>query len=100
MDCSLPGCSVHGIPQARILEWVAITSSWGSSSPRDPTRASCIGQRGSLLLSHLGSPLCDTLSPKLFTGEDLFISLKYACHWVFSPPSVKWGEEAKKVQMR
>ena len=55
---------------------------------------------GSLLLSHLGSLLCDKLAPKLFTGEDLFISLKYTCQWVFLPPSVKWGEEAKKVQMR
>ena len=31
MDCSLPGCSVHGISQARMLEWVAISSSRGSS---------------------------------------------------------------------
>ena len=34
-DCSLPGSSVHGISQARILEWVAISSSRGSSWPRD-----------------------------------------------------------------
>ena len=33
MDCSLPGSSVHGISQARILEWVAISSSKGSSCP-------------------------------------------------------------------
>ena len=36
MDCSLPGSSVHGILQARILEWVAIPFSRGSSQPRDP----------------------------------------------------------------
>jgi len=35
MDCSPPGSSVHGILQARILEWVAISSSGGSSPPRD-----------------------------------------------------------------
>ena len=35
MDCSLPGSSVRGILQARILEWVAISSSRGSSQPRD-----------------------------------------------------------------
>ena len=35
MDCSLPGSSVHGIPQARILEWVAIPFSRGSSLSRD-----------------------------------------------------------------
>ena len=37
MDCSLPGSSVHGILQARILEWVAIAFSRGSSKPRDQT---------------------------------------------------------------
>ena len=37
MDYSLPGFSVHGISQARILEWVAISSSRGSSPPRDLT---------------------------------------------------------------
>ena len=35
MDCSLPGSSVRGILQARILEWVAIAFSRGSSRPRD-----------------------------------------------------------------
>ena len=44
MDCSLPGSSVHGISQARTLEWVAISSSRGSSSPRDGNRVSCIGR--------------------------------------------------------
>ena len=38
MDCSLPGSSVHGILQARILEWVAFPSSRGSSQPRDQTQ--------------------------------------------------------------
>ena len=42
MDYSLPGSSLHGILQARVLEWVAISSSRGSSQPRDPTRVSCI----------------------------------------------------------
>ena len=37
MDCSLPGSSVHGILQARILEWVAMPSSRGSSQSRDRT---------------------------------------------------------------
>ena len=38
MDCSLPRSSVHGIFQARVLEWVAISFSRGSSRPRDWTR--------------------------------------------------------------
>ena len=40
MGCSPPGSSVHGIPQARILEWVAIPFSRGSSQPRDWTQVS------------------------------------------------------------
>ena len=41
MDCSLPGSAVHGISQARILECVAISSSRGSSQPRNQTPISC-----------------------------------------------------------
>ena len=40
MDCNPPGSSVHGIFQVRILEWVAIPSSRGSSQPRDQTQVS------------------------------------------------------------
>ena len=42
MDCSLPVSSVHGNFQARILEWVAISFSRGSSRPSDQTCVSCI----------------------------------------------------------
>ena len=42
MDYSPPGPSVHGILQARILEWVAISSSRGSSRPWNPTHVSCV----------------------------------------------------------
>ena len=45
MDCSPPGSSVHGILQARILEWVVITFSRGSSRPRDRTQVSRIRGR-------------------------------------------------------
>ena len=45
VDCSPPGSSVHGILQARILEWVAISFSRGSSRPRDRTQVSCIAGR-------------------------------------------------------
>ena len=43
MDCRLPGSSVHGIFQSRMLEWVTISFSRGSSHPRDRTHVSCIG---------------------------------------------------------
>ena len=42
MDCSLPDSSVHGILQARTLEWGAMPSSRGSSWPRDQTHISCV----------------------------------------------------------
>ena len=42
MDCSLPGSSVHGILQARILEWIAMPSSRGSTPLKDWTQVSCI----------------------------------------------------------
>ena len=42
MDCSPPGSSVHGILQARVLEWIAIPFSRGSSQPRDQTQVSHI----------------------------------------------------------
>ena len=60
MDCSPPGPSVHGISQARILEWVAISFSMGSPQPRDQTWVSCvscISRVDSLPLCHLGSPI-------------------------------------------
>ena len=46
MDCRLPGSSVHGIFQARVMEWVTISFSGGSSQPRDWTQVSfVVGRR-------------------------------------------------------
>ena len=55
MVCSSPGSSVHGISQARILKWIAISFSRGSSWPSDQTCVSCIGRGILLPLSLLGS---------------------------------------------
>ena len=52
MDCSLQGSSIHGIFQARILEWVAISSSRGYSRPRDRTHISCVSCNGRQFLYH------------------------------------------------
>ena len=57
MDCSLPGSSVHGIPQARLLEWVAIPFSRGSSRPRDETQVSCTAG-GFFTSEPPGKPAC------------------------------------------
>ena len=45
MDCSLPGSSIHGIFQARVLEWVAISFSRRSSWPKEWTWVSCVPGR-------------------------------------------------------
>ena len=69
MDCSLPGFSVHGILQARILEWAANLFSRGSSQPRDWTWSLpycrqivyCLSQQASWILSkelHKSGGLC------------------------------------------
>ena len=55
MDCSLPGSSLHGIFQARILEWVAISSSRGSSLSKDRTHVSCISCIGRWVLYYCGN---------------------------------------------
>ena len=52
MNCSPPGSSVHGVIQARILEWVAISFSRGSSWPRDWTHVSCSSCIGKLIPYH------------------------------------------------
>ena len=51
-DCSPPGFSVHEISQARILQWVSISFSRGSSQPRDRTHLSCISCTGRQILYH------------------------------------------------
>ena len=64
MDYSPPGSSVRGVLQARLLEWVAIRSSGGSSRPRDETHIAydfCIGRRVSFTTSATWEalqPLC------------------------------------------
>ena len=59
MDCSPPDSSVHVILQARILEWVAISFSRGSSKPRNQTQVSCIGVRFFTLWTKREAPLSD-----------------------------------------
>jgi len=97
MDCSLTGSSVHGIFQARILEWSDISFSRGSSRPRNQTWVSCIvGSRFTIWgtrevqvmssslwphgLQHARLP-CPSLSPRVCSNSCL---LSQWCH----PPSV------------
>ena len=55
MDCSLPGCSVHGILQVRILQWVILPTPGDLSDPGIEPRSPAL-QVDSLLSEHLGRP--------------------------------------------
>ena len=77
VDCSLPGSSIHGIFQARILKWVAISFSRGSSWPRDRTWVSCITGR---LLTIWATK--EALYLTIFTCFTNFISI-YLCPFPF-----------------
>ena len=52
VGCSLPGSSVHGILQAKILEWIAMPSCRGSSQPRDQALVSHVSCTGRQVLYH------------------------------------------------
>ena len=77
MDCTLPGFSVHGNFQARIMEWVAISYSRGSSPSRDRTRVSCIG-KWILQLKPAGKPIRKLSVVKIsfqLVSQGLYLSL-------------------------
>ena len=86
VDCSPPGSSVHGILQARILEWVAIPSSRGSSQFWDQTRRQnlhcwqilyCLSHQGNLYAKSLLTSLCMLISLcNLNWGKPFFFGVK------------------------
>ena len=89
MDCNTPGSTAHGILWARILEWVAMSFSRGSSLPRDETR--CLlyplhQQAGSLPLVPPRNPIF--LNPTLFKNYEVTIFLQsynvYKCYFILS----------------
>ena len=94
MDCSLPHSSIRGIFQARVLEWVAISFSRGSSWPRDWTQVSCIvGRRFNLgatrevqRSSHsmASTKICHNLSPQFFFYGCLMFH-EVLCTWLIWP---------------
>ena len=75
-NCTLPGSSVHGIPLARIVEWVAISFSRGSSWPRDQTQVSCIAGRFFYQLSYEGSPTISVDAKKAFDNIEYKFMIK------------------------
>ena len=78
MDCSLPGSSVYGILQVRILEWIVMPSSRGSSWSRDWTHISCLlhWQADSLPAESQRKPLHLMLPKTDFWGSSLLRNKK------------------------
>ena len=77
MDCSPPGSSIHGILQARILEWGVISFSRGSSWPRDQTQVSCMASRFFTVWATTGQRwvLIPVYSLSSFTSTGKFLNL-------------------------
>ena len=85
MDCSLPGSSVHRILQVRILEWVAMPSSGGSSQPRDQNQVSYIVDRFFYHLSYPGT--WETGVYKIYSESEVKVK-SLSCVWLFATPSL------------
>ena len=89
MDCNLPGSSLHGILQARILEWVAVPSFRESSQSRDQNcvlHLTYISRQVLYHYCHMGSPNM-TLSGKNFCSLDTQIRI---LRWEDNPGLYKW----------
>ena len=84
-DCSQPGSSAHGIFQARVLEWVAVSFSRGSSQLRDQTLISCV--------SYIGRWICFFFF-FFFTTSATY---KAHCSSHISSAQKRWSEQLRKV---
>ena len=95
MDCcSPPGSSVHGIFQARILEWVAISSSRESSPPRDRTHVSCVSCIADGFFTHwvIGEAPLTVRSNFVSMIHPSSYQLRHLCSWKES--SQEYGKQA------
>ena len=88
MDCSPPGSSVHDILQARILDWVAISFSRGSSSPRGQTHISCIVGR-----FFIAEPSRKPVMPTASNSQALLTTHSSTLAW-----KIPWTEEPGRLQ--
>ena len=94
MDCSPPGSSLHGLFQARILEWVAISYSRGSFRTRDQTQVSCVSCIGRQILYHCTTwkarivilKITPTLFLLIWTKYKSSVFIKNKCKFTAIPP--------------
>ena len=84
-DCSLPGSPVHGIFQTRVLEWVAISFSRGSSWPRDRTRVSrIVGRRFTIWATREAYSYSQLILLVKFYHSQCAINVTFSCCWPWS----------------
>ena len=83
MDCSLPCFSVHGIFQATVLEWIAISFSRGSSQLRAQTCVSHIVDRRLVMPNSFVTPVCQDPLSMAFPGKNIGVS----CYFIFRESS-------------
>ena len=88
MDCSLPCSSIHGILQARILEWFAISFSKGCFWPRDWSRVSYVFCIGRLVLYHLHN-----------LGMNEWMKVAQLCPTLCSSMDCPWNSPGKNIEV-
>ena len=95
MDCNLPASSVHGILQAKILEWVSMPSSRGSSRPRDQTHISYFSYTGRDFPggSDGKESACDAGDLGLIPGLGRYLEKRMATHSSILASRTPWTEE-------
>ena len=102
MNCSLPVSSVHGIFQARILEWVAIPYCRGSSCPKDRTCIFCLycpGRWIVYLLSTWGTYTRETQEVQIWSlGRKDPLELEMTTHSSILAWKIPWTEELGRLQ--
>ena len=87
MGCGIPGFSVHGVFQSRILEWVAMPSFRGSAQPRDRTYTSYVSWIGRQVLVPRGKPSVSVVLTNIWlltfkcTGKDICIMCIHELFW-------------------
>ena len=100
MDCSLPGSFILGIFQARVLEWVAVSFSRGSSQPRNWTWDSCIVGRSFTIWATREAPLIllrsiqivSYISNQLLPNAFAYHLMVWIYHYnIFNIPKTQWG---------
>ena len=94
MNCSLPGSSVHGIFRARILEWVAISFSRGSSQPRDRTLVFHIVGRRFTIWATKEAPRVKWR--KSYLSHKFMVRIEQNIYW----PNIKAAYKMSKYNMR